>query len=652
MIRKFCFTAMLVIIALSGFSQINITTQPLYEKQNDFNFTNEWQYLSTDLYLFNSNQFSHLLTKISEQQNSGFSLFGLFNSPERINYVFVSANIENLKFFGGDLTYPIYNFKVQRDDKGTITSLQGMTNESVRIIDNLPLTGKRDYVEATIEGKAITEKSGQEIFSVVSDQLLKISSVTNPSSAVMSLVGEFGNFMQKKQQDKTYRFNSTIRLYEEQDFNKQLHSVKVFGFMPSNQAEIDNDFRKLDAYVKKDSGRVTRNQLKELINFDTYPLMVVVNYKSRYITEPVVGDEINFDKIDERKQKKREAYQDGLINRETFIQEKNLIQFLEIFAQLKLDINNYKLNYKNEVTEDFSRNYFLIIQRYRELKKTYKSRLEEFSGNPLFENEFKKQYKSVLNDASLYLGKNYQLKDVKALVNTMFQLKNTRPSEITNKQREEYLNILYSVQIPESEKSSYEAKQIRECINDIERYHYRTVFNPKVQKLNTLTASNKNLPYRDTVKSMLEQTNCRFCKERTKNAIAAFNQRHEEYKIEKLKKTTNTFIQSVKDSLYTIMKNESCIVRNFEKEYAADSIEMPEHVKMLKTDFDKQKQQRKAIGTSLDTLDARVSKQIEVDSIEAIKNQRTRILRELQNLYNKQNALCEKIPRICECNDN
>ena len=52
----------IVIICITAFNKLNaqefIKTVPVFKKQANYDFTNEWQYISTDLYLFNANKFN------------------------------------------------------------------------------------------------------------------------------------------------------------------------------------------------------------------------------------------------------------------------------------------------------------------------------------------------------------------------------------------------------------------------------------------------------------------------------------------------------------------------------------------------------------------------------------------------------------------
>ncbi len=69
-------------------------------------------------------------------------------------------------------------------------------------------------------------------------------------------------------------------------------------------------------------GQAGRQTLKELLAYHNYPVIAVVNYKSLYRMEPIGGDEVTFASIETRKLRVENDYRQGLINAETYRQEK------------------------------------------------------------------------------------------------------------------------------------------------------------------------------------------------------------------------------------------------------------------------------------------------------------------------------------------
>ena len=103
---------------------------------------------------------------------------------EVIEFLLVTANVRDVEFFGGDLTYPIYNFETQETGSGYNTQV-GQSAEVIRLIDNLPLATTNNLVEAEIVGQIFTDKNSSEVNKMISNQLKNISNITNPSAAVL-----------------------------------------------------------------------------------------------------------------------------------------------------------------------------------------------------------------------------------------------------------------------------------------------------------------------------------------------------------------------------------------------------------------------------------------------------------------------------------
>jgi hypothetical protein len=563
-------------------------------------------------------------------------------NKEYIEYLFITANIKDVKFFGGDLTYPIYNFKVSHNDDSKYETHVSSNLEVIRIIDNLPLASTNDFIEAEIQSEAITNKKGKKINEIVASQLQNISNITNPSAAVLSLVGEFGKFMESQNEKKQYKFSSTIRLYEGQDFNKKLHSINIYAFVPSGIRRAYIKTEKITQYIDStENPQIDRRKLYDLIKHDKYPYLVIANYKSKYITDPVIGDEIDFENIEARRVKTEKAFSEGLMNKETYIQEIKLIEFLEIFAQLKLDINNYKLNYANEITKDFTKNYFVILQEFRHLKNTFRSRKMEFKNNPSFQNEFKDKYESIILNAELYLEENSNMKNIKELVNTLYEFKTNPAIDLDAEKRESYLRKLYSVDLPKTEIKSNVSNDIENLIRKLEYEQFQNVYEPKIKKLNALPANDRTVEVSIDLKNKIKQTNCKYCRQKVQESVADFNKRFEAYQKEKKLQITENLIADAKDVLFNALKKESCIGTNLKKQYP-DTIPMPAHIKLITEEFEILKTKR---GQLKNIAKQNYSNKT-LEEVEEINESITSLSSAIKKGYDD---ICEKVPELCDC---
>ncbi len=621
---------------LEAKAQQSVVTINEFKKKVSYNFSNEWQYLSTDLYLINANKFDDLLNDLSGNGKKKRK-----KDAEIIEYLLMTASIKGLKF-GGDLTYPIYNFQVKTNADNRYNTTLNNAPEVIRIIDNLPLAATNDYIDAEIKVDAITNKTGDKVYNIVASQLKNISTLMNPSAAVMSLVGEFGKFMESKTQNKEYSFRSTIRIYEEQDFNKRLFSINIYVFAPSTVEKAGMDTIKLSNYLKSlDNPTIDRRTLVDLIDYRNYPFLVLANYKSRYITEPIIGDEITFESIEKRRQKMQSAYESSLINKETYLQEVKLNEFLETFSQLKLEINNYALNYKNKITEDFSKSFFVILQNYRKLKNTYKNRLQEFARNASFNNEFKAKYESILLNSELYLENDNNLRNIKEMVNTIYNFENETHIELDSAKRENYIRKLYSVELPESEKNSEETKIISDLISRLEDEQFTKVYKRHIDKLLAVAANDNSISLSEDLKTRIKSTNCKTCRIKANDAITLFSTRYDAYKLSKAVQENDEITKNAKDQLFYIVKKESCIAKQLKDNYADG---MPDYVQLIETDF----QELVKVRIS---LQATLTVPIPNDNLDKMLEWNEQINATLKKLTDGQNSLCNKIKSICDCKE-
>jgi len=367
----------------------------------------------------------------------------------------------------------------------------------------------------------------------------------------------------------------------------------------------------------------------------------LANYKSRYITEPIIGDEITFESIEKRRQKMQSAYESSLINKETYLQEVKLNEFLETFSQLKLEINNYALNYKNKITEDFSKSFFVILQNYRKLKNTYKNRLQEFARNASFNNEFKAKYESILLNSELYLENDNNLRNIKEMVNTIYNFENETHIELDSAKRENYIRKLYSVELPESEKNSEETKIISDLISRLEDEQFTKVYKRHIDKLLAVAANDNSISLSEDLKTRIKSTNCKTCRIKANDAITLFSTRYDAYKLSKAVQENDEITKNAKDQLFYIVKKESCIAKQLKDNYADG---MPDYVQLIETDF----QELVKVRIS---LQATLTVPIPNDNLDKMLEWNEQINATLKKLTDGQNSLCNKIKSICDCKE-
>ncbi len=610
-------------------SQETVKTVPVFKKQIDYDFTSEWQYVSTDLYLFNADRFNKMINDMYVPGKR------IRKKDELVQNVLITASLDGLKNYE-NIEYPIYNFRVSKTEEGKYTT-QASSNEVIRILENYPNSAISNHIGAKIKVDIITDKNKSVIYKMVASQLQNISALSNPTDAAMQLVGEFGKMMEKDAVGKEYHFESTIRLYEEQDFNTRFHSINIFVFTPSKVRSTGFDTLDISNFITNaENPVINREVLDKFIDYYVYPFMVTVNYRSKYI--PEIPDVVSFESLKEREFDIIKKYKAGEISEAIYKQEMQLIDFLEIFVQLKLDVNTYELNYKKKTNENHSILSFIIMQDLMKLKSTYNQVIFTNSEKPEFEDKFHQIYDDFIVKAELFLESNNNLRDVKYLVNTILELKNTPNLKLDSLNREEYLRKLHLVSLPEREVNSSEATTINNWISKIENQHFDEIYNKKLDYLKKMPVNPESHLVALELESSVRNTNCIICREQVSSVVGEFIEKYREYErknafdnLEKLKTETNILI-------YQLSKQETTISLHLETDYSG---ELPPHIQIIDANFkqliaDKQELQ-KIIKTSHYTAE-----------LEKIKNDSEQINFLSTKLKYGFETICTQEPSLCK----
>lgn len=615
------------------FAQRDIRTAMVFKANTTFDFTDEWQYLSTDLYLFNRDKFGKLINELIYDKKHHKK------SDEFLEFLCITAKLKDVRFFDNqDVVYPIYNFQIDKDRNKNYSTRISNNREVVRLIDNLPLASTNDLVEAEIEAKAITNHRRPQIYDLVSTQLVNIAKITNPTSAVMSLVGEFGNFLQSSSQPEKkqhYEFSSTIRLYEGENFNQRLYSVRVYAFLPP-EASAKFDGSLLQGHIAASNNpKIDRPALNRLNTFKDYPFIVIVNYRSRYEMPAVVGDEVDGEMIRNRRQEVERDYKLELINDATYLQERKFTEYLKAFAGLKKEIESYTLAYEVGNTGNISQTLFAIVRDAYELRQILRNRDQEFAADPSYQNIFREKYLDIARHADLYLDKDFNLKNCKVLVKSLFDLERIRPEYMDSTSREQALAGLYAVNLPDLQflQNTVVGQEIMLRTTNLEAAHYAQIFQQDCELLDRVTATDASLPQRKSLLQRGRQTNCRHCQNKIQAHAKAFDARYSRYKISELQRQKIERVRLAQDLMFDFYKQQACIAASI------DSLEknsMPAHYMLLMDRFDE-------TNTELALL---------ADLIKAGDAMDEATLKELQGYLERLDASVEAVQRgygyICE----
>jgi len=629
--RKLILPAVML-LPLGASAQDVLTVNPEFKKVSGYEFNKEWHYLTSELFLFNGSKFQPLINELyaSVPKKAKAAL----PSPENI---LITARIDGTAL--GKLSYPIFNFNITTAN-GQMHTTAMDSYEAIRIMDNLPLSSlSNGKIDCNINVDLITKDKPNKVFEFVASQLQQISTwTTTPLSAAKTLVGELGNLISSKAGNKEYKFNSTIRLYEEEDFSKRVASISVYSFIPSKVHAANIDSADVSKYVDSyENPKLDRTRLNSLIQCEKYPFMVIVNYKSKYVSEPVIGDQTTTETVDARMAKVKKAYESGLLSSDIYTQELKLVEYLYAFVTLKSSINNYMLNYKNKITDDFRMQYTQIYDNYLQLRAILSGRKVEFAKNPIFNNEFLPTYTSILTNADVYLDADNNLRNIKNIAKLM-----TEPASKTSafdaERNEQALATLHSVEFPTDHPEFNNITDLFSMIQKVENEQYQKVFKQKVTKLKVMLPSPEATAYCETLKTEMNSTYCRSCRENVNQAINDYLQRLDNENLRIAQQRLENTKANAKDQIFSILQKEKLIRRHFEQDYGDT---LPEDVEYIHEDYLKLKSNR-------EKLQSVIKKDYSDQNTTQLNLISDNIEYEAQDLAKILENICKKMPELCE----
>ena len=604
---------------------------PEFSINSDFEFNAEWHYLTSDLYLFNATKFQSLLNDLYPVPPK--KKRATYDAPQNI---LITAKIDGTTL--ENLCYPIFSFNVKTSDNG-LTTYASESYEAIRIVDNLPVSSvKNKTVDCKIDLDIITEENQNKIFDFVASQLKSVSSwTTAPLTAAQTFIGEMSNLLTSKTSGKEYKFSSTIRLYDTEDFNKRIASINVYSFIPAHIQRAAIDSSEISKFMhSNDNPKVDKNKLSQLIKYYGYPFLVIVNYKSKYITEPVIGDETNAESVEARLKKVKRQYETGLLSQELYAHELKLIEYLQAFVELKQSIDLYKLNNKNRINDDFSRLFLRIFNNYKTLKTIYGLRYKDYAKDAIFVNEFSNTYKTIMTNADGYLEGDNNLKNIKNTVLIMREHKDGKKNS-DSQSNENDLSVLHSVEFPVLKPEPESITELNALIRKIEGRQYDKVFKEKVVKLKSMPPSAAATALCETLKDEINNTYCRYCRETASQIVNDYSQRlaAENNRIVQ-EKLTNS-INNAKDIIFNTLQKEKIINKHFSEDYPAG---FPSDVEYVYEDFRKLQRLKEDLQTDV-KKDYSDKNPTEKDLISDDINYKS------QDLAKILEQICKRIPHLC-----
>ena len=569
----------LIIFALPIFASVcnaqAIETKLCFADTTGFPFSGEWQYLSTDVFLFNGHQFSKVLNDIYLPEKKKGKNRGLSN--EELEYLYITAQLMNVKYFGdNDVVYPLYNFQISNDKDSKYQTMVSENIEGVRIIDNLPLYSAGNNIDAKIDVKALTSSDKDNIMGFFGKQLQSLAQTGGFGRPILALIGEMGNFIESSSKKKEYRFSSTIRLFEQKNFDTRLHSIKIYAMVTPNTPTIRMNTVNLKNFMDTCSvSELNRRDLEKLISYRNYPLIVVANYKSLYQMDGISGDEVNFANIDRRKVNVENNFRDKLISDETYRQEKTFTDFLTIFANFKSQLELYTLNARTGNIQAANNALGSVVQSYVGLISEYDLINFKYKDNNIFNKSFKSEYTSIVEFSSYYLENDPTLRGVKQMCNTMVAL-NKSGIPLNPTEQENVLRNLRHIDNLNADFASKtkEGQNIVALINQVENSLFSQAFNTSIAMLNSTPV--KEGEKNDVLIQLNEKmasTSCQICRDRTQEAIKHYHNRMEETQRTNRFKEYAELSTQVEIELIAYKRELGLLKNNFANKYTTESAE-------------------------------------------------------------------------------
>jgi len=627
--------------------QSKIKTRLLHSDTSSFQFTSEWQYLTTDVYLFNAKKFPNLINELDfTKEQKG----GLFNfkkeSNEFLEYLYITASLKNVRFFDKqEITYPLYNFRVDREKDNRYRTYISDDIDHIRIIDNLPLYSAQNFIDAEIDVHAITNNSGDQVMNMIAGQLKNIANITNPSSAVMSLVGELGNFMESSSRRKEYKFRSTIRLYEKKDFDSRIHSIKIYSMVTDNSDNYEVDNKKIQSYLKDLSNRsIDRKTLDRLIEFQKYPYLVVVNSKSLYRMDAVSGDEITFSSIEERKIQIENDYNSGLINEDTYRLENDFLDFLTVFANLKKTLEMYNLNFKTGNSDAISNSLFNIVQYYRQLLETYRHNKFKYRQNSTFNRIFEPEYESIIGYADIYLEKDHYLTNCRNLAETNLTIDTLNIERLDSSEIEKYLNHLHFTDKFNRQhlKEVPEGETILQQIKKLEQTYFRREFEQRIEQVKQIGGNEQKPNLVSQLRKDARKTHCVRCKDSSFNALSEYKRLRNEYKKRVALQKFDSIKNKSESSIFGLLSRIDKVSYNFKQIYGDDSTSTS--VDIIRRKLRKVEEKAKTLQNLLEKSEEKLKQ----EKVEKINNLTTKISNYHHSILDNLNFICAYNEQLCQ----
>ncbi len=529
---KYRFLCLLgLFVSFSSFSQNYVDTKKEYSGKVAHAFSPDWQYLTMDLILLNEDKFSNLLNDLEKPKKSFFGK--LKNSEHLIESLDLRVVLKDLKYFNNtEIEFPFFRLEVEyKNGSNKYSSVQVQQSEVQTILEDFPLgTVPSQVIDLQYKAQAVTrEKQPQALF-FISQQLKNISMLSAPDKFVLSMVGQFGDYLNAQSEGKSVHWGTTLRAFENRNKHKRIHSINIYSMRPSGKLHdqggafstlaIDSFLLKLpqDANIS-----LSKNQLQKLTSFERYPFFVIVNYLTKYIPEDV-PDNITHDEIISLQEQIRKDYEEGNDVKEVNKQRETFAHFLQYLADLRLAVEPFSDKYDGKFDYNQAHATFQVLVAYKKLLLAYDRIIEQNGELPEFKG-FYPRYEEVKAKAADELSLYPALKNVAQVVSLNLSLAQENPDALNEDELELYISLLNGVELPEKFRRFDEYKSIERQLAALENRLYEKRYRAKKNFFKDCETKEENYQKYLSTQELLRKTKCRLCTEQVREGLEGFKQR-------------------------------------------------------------------------------------------------------------------------------
>lgn len=529
---KHCFLSLLsLFIFSSSFCQTYVDTKKEYSGKVPHNFSPDWQYLTMDLILLNEDKFSLLLNDLQKPKKNFFGK--LTDSEDLIESLDLRVMLKDLKYFNNtEIEFPFFRLKVEyKNGSGKYSSVHVQQSEVQTILEDFPLgTVPSQVIDLQYKAMAVTREQQPQSLFFISQQLKNISMLSAPDKFVLSMVGQFGDYLNAQSEGKSVHWGTTLRAFENKNRHRRIHSINIYSMRPSDRlrdhggsfptAAIDSFLLELP---QKEGLALSKSQLQQLTSFERYPFFVIVNYLTKYIPEDV-PDNITHDEILSLQEQIRKDYEEGNDVKEVNRQRETFAHFLQYLADLQLAVEPFSDKYDGKFDYNQAHATFQVLIAYKKLLLAYERIVEQNGALPEFKG-FYPRYEEVKAKAADELSLYPALKNVAQVVSLNLSLAQENPDLLSEDELELYISLLNGVELPEKFKRFDEYKSIERQLAGLENRLYEKRYRAKKDFFKDCEPKEENYKQYLSTQELLRKTKCRLCTEQVKEGLDRFKQR-------------------------------------------------------------------------------------------------------------------------------